>query len=147
MSETKYILTLITLSCIAYIIPDMWIQLRNPVGASMLLLTNAICMTVYAFYYHGDEYFSPSPEKIWKMVVSGLLYFSAWMAYLEIVKYEKFSMSTASQTMIMFVLGGAFAMVYLENKYNCTKLFAFLLGLIALAIFAYSETLPSYQIY
>lgn len=147
MSEIRYILTLVALSTIAYIVPDMWIHLRNPVGASMLLLTNAICMTIYACYYHGDEYSSPSTEKIWKMIMSGLFYFVAWMIYLEIVKYERFAVSNASQTIMMFILGGAFAMFYLENKYNCTKILAFVIGIIAIAIFAYGESLPSYPIF
>jgi glucose uptake protein GlcU len=147
MIELRYILFLILISSLAYIIPDMWIELRNPVGASVLLLTNAICMTTYALLYHGEEYSSPSNEKLWKMTLSGMFYFIAWLIYIEIMKYEKFAFTAASQTIIMFILSGVFAMVYLENKYNCTKLFSFLIGLCAIGLFAYGDTLESYPVY
>jgi len=146
-AEIKWILILLTISSIAYVIPDLWIHMRNPVGASILLVTNAICMSIYAYYYYHHEYTNPTFDKMSKMIISGLLYFFAWVLYLETLKSEKFSMISASQTIIMFVLGGAFAMAFLENKYNCTKIVALALGLAAVILFSYGESLPSYQIF
>jgi glucose uptake protein GlcU len=125
----------------------MWIEMRNPVGASILLITNAICMTAYAYFYHNEECTNPSKEKVTRMILSGLFYFFAWMSYMETFKYKKFSVAYTIQTMIMFSCGGLFTMTMLDNKYNKTKLFSFVVGLIAISLFAYSETLPNYPIF
>jgi glucose uptake protein GlcU len=146
VSDNQWILLLIGISTVAFIIPDMWLHMRNPVGASILLITNAICMSIYAYYYHNEEFTNPASEKMIRMIISGILYFVAWMLYLNAIKYEKFALTSASSTIMMFILGGIF-MSFLDNKYNYTKLLAYSIGVTAIIIFFYAEDQEHFPIY
>lgn len=145
--DILFIIMILIFSTIAFVVPDMWIHMRNPVGASILLMTNAICMTIYAYYYHRDECFSVNKDKVTKMILSGFLYFVGWILYISTFKYKKYSTALVSQTILALVLGGAFAMIYLENRYNTPKVISFIVGIVAIIIFAYGESQPTYPVY